>query len=208
MQLELKIKLYIIIETNNMITDLQKEEMLCELSNQKSQVFLVDNKIYIQDLVEEVKNDSPAEFQPVRRMTGIETKKDIDKKKREVPVIKRNKNEISECKIIDGVEYFKWSIFVNPIRDEIIALPEPGRNMSYEGRLSYFVNPNREYGCKYLHPDQHSALKEYQIREIVFTKYDPITKYYTGSDTRTYDDFTDIFHQCMARDDTAKPDIY
>ena len=191
-----------------MMTDLQKEEMLCELSNKKTQVVLYDNKIYIQDLVEEIRNDSLPGFENSERMTGIQKKEDIDRRKREVPVITKNKGEISECKVIDGVEYFKWSIFVNPVKDEIIALPEPGRNMSYEGRRSYYINPNREYGCKYLHPDQHSALKEYQIRQIVFTKYDPITKTYPGTDHRSYEDFIKIFHDCMAHDSTAKPDIY
>ncbi len=191
-----------------MMTDLEKEEMLCNLSNQKTQVVLYDNKVYIQDLVEGIRDDNLSELEPSERMSGIQKKEDIDRKKREVPIIKKNKGEISECKIIDGVEYFKWSIFVNPVKDEIIALPEPGKNMSYEGRRSYYINPCREYGCKYLHPDQHSALKEYQIRQIVFTKYDPMTKTEPGTDSRNYYDFIKIFHDCMAHDKTAKPDMY
>ena len=190
------------------MTDLEKEEMLYNLSNKKTKVVLFNNKVYIEDLVEEIGKEDVPNFEPVERMTGIETKHDIDRRKREDIVVKKNKRDISECKIIDGVEYYRWSIFINPVKDEIMALPEPGRNISYEGRRSYFINPNREYGCKYLHPDQHSAFKEYQIREIVFTKYEPIQKTGPVGDIRSYDDFMDIFHKCMSHDNTAKPDNY
>ncbi len=190
-----------------MMTDLEKEEMLCDLSNKKTQVVLIDNKIYVEELVEELGKEDGEGRIFKGNLTGIETRYDIDRRKVEDPIIKKNKNEISECKIIDGLEYFRWSIFVNPVKDEIMALPEPGRNMSYEARRSYFINPNREYGCKYLHPDQHSAIKEYQIRQIVFTKYDPITKTHPGTDPRSYEDFIEIFHNCMAHDNTSRPDI-
>ena len=191
-----------------MMTDLEKEEMLHNLENKKTQVVLINNKIYIEDLVDEIRKDNIPKFEPAERMTGIQTKENIDRKKREDPVVKKNKRDISEFRLIDGVEYYRWSIFINPVKDEIMALPVPGRNMSLEARRSYFINDNREYGCKYLHPDQHSAMKEYQIREIVFTKYEPIQKTGPVGDIRSYEDFMDIFHECMAHDNTAKPDIY
>ncbi len=134
-----------------MMTDLEKEEMLHNLENKKTQVVLVNNKIYIEDLVDEIRKDNIPKFEPAERMTGIQTKEDIDRKKKEDPVVKKNKRDISEFRLIDGVEYYRWSIFINPVKDEIMALPVPGRNMSHEARRSYFVNDNREYGCKYLH---------------------------------------------------------
>ena len=68
-----------------MLTDLQKEEMLYNLSNKKTEIVLYDNKVCIQDLVEEIRNDNPKEFEPPERMTGIQKKEDIDRRKREVP---------------------------------------------------------------------------------------------------------------------------
>ena len=92
-----------------MTTDLEKEEMLHNLANKKTQVVLVNNKIYIEDLVDDIKNDNIPKFKPIERMTGIQTKEDIDRKKREDPVVKKNKRDISEFRLIDGVEYYRWS---------------------------------------------------------------------------------------------------
>ena len=95
-----------------MMTDLEKEEMLHNLANKKTQVVLVNNKIYIEDLVDEIRKDNIPKFEPAERMTGIQTKEDIDRKKREDPVVKKNKRDISEFRLIDGVEYYRWSIFI------------------------------------------------------------------------------------------------
>jgi hypothetical protein len=177
-------------------TQEERERILYELglqTNDDSE--REEDKIYVSEEIKEEDKIYVSE-ETVTRRIGITQSKMIDKS------IEDNVDEMSWAEKIteDGTKYYRWSIFTNSIKDEILALPEPGPNMSYLARKSYFQNNNRTYSCVYLHPDQESAFCEYQIYKIVTAtqrEFHPDDKTEYKFKYRTYGEMMDTFHDCM-----------
>ena len=141
----------------------------------------------------------------------IEVVKYLSKCKKLDEKIEKNKKEISwvDRTTEDGTEYYRWSIFENPLKSELVPIPEPGPKMSLEDRKSYFQNENRVYSCKYLHPNQESAYSEYQIYLIICSTQRELKK---DSEMykfkyRTDEEMMESFHDCMKAEKTALPEF-
>jgi len=116
--------------------------------------------------------------------------------------------KVDHCvRMKDGKKYYKWSIFHKIGREDILILPEPGPDISWEGRVSYFVNDNRVYGCRYLHAEPESAFKEYEVYTSIMNSEPPLTKHDYNGKYRSHEDLLKIFHLCMTRHPSALKDF-
>ena len=136
---------------------------------------------------------------------GLEDEGKVEVKDDKIHIVPNDllKNKLGYCNMEkEGVQYFRWAIFEHTGRREILALPHPGPKVSLEKMRGFFQNKLLIYHCKYLHPHNESAITEYQIRQIVFSGPEP-TKYSWPENYKTYEEKTEIFHDCMKHEDEA-----